>query len=141
MHSILIAVDGSNQALRAVRHAIGIVQKGLEAEIHILNVQPPMITLVEFPFQDYALIEKAQQQHAEKVLKFATKLLDAAELSYTKHFEIGPVSRTIVDCAKANKCDSITMGTRGMGAFGNLVLGSIANQVIHLAEIPVTLVK
>jgi nucleotide-binding universal stress UspA family protein len=141
MHSILIPVDGSSHALRAVRHAIGNIQEGLEANIHVLNVQPPMTMLSEFPFQDYALIEKAQQQHAEKVLKFATKLLDAAELSYTKHFEIGPVSRTIIDYAKANKCDSITMGTRGMGVFGNLVLGSTANQVIHLAEIPVTLVK
>lgn len=99
MRSILLPVDGSNQALRAVRHAIGNVQEGLAADIHIINVQLPMITLVEFPFQDYALIEKAQQQ-AEKVLKFATKLLDAAELSYTKHFEIGPVSKTIVDYAK-----------------------------------------
>jgi len=50
-------------------------------------------------------------------------------------------SKTIVDYAKANKCDHIIMGTRGMGAFGNLVLGSTANQVVHLAEIPVTLVK
>ena len=33
------------------------------------------------------------------------------------------------------------MGSRGMGALGNLVLGSIANQVVHLTEIPVTLVK
>jgi nucleotide-binding universal stress UspA family protein len=141
MRSILIPVDGSNHALRAVRHAIENIQEGLVAGIHIINVQPPMTVLSESPFQDYALIEKAQQQHAEKVLKFATKLLDAAELSYTKHFEIGPVTRTIVDYAKANKCDSIIMGTRGMGAFGNLVLGSTANQVVHLAEIPVTLVK
>ena len=141
MHSILIALDGSNHALRAVRYVIGNIQEGLAADIHIINVQPPMIALGEFPFFDNALIEKAQQQHAEKVLKFASKLLEAADLSYTKHFEVGPVSRTIVACAKANKCDNIIMGTRGMGAFGNLVLGSIANQVIHLAEIPVTLVK
>ena len=33
------------------------------------------------------------------------------------------------------------MGTRGMGLFKNLVLGSTSNKVVHLAEIPVTLVK
>jgi nucleotide-binding universal stress UspA family protein len=33
------------------------------------------------------------------------------------------------------------MGTRGMGAIGNLVLGSVATKVIHLTEVPVTLVK
>ena len=141
MQTILIPVDGSNHALRAVRHAIASIEGGLQANIHVLNVQPPLINLSEFPVYDYALVEKAQEKQAEKVLKFATKLLDSAQLGYTKHFEIGPVTKTIVDYAKANNCDSIIMGTRGMGAFGNLALGSIANQVVHLAEIPVTLVK
>ena len=38
-------------------------------------------------------------------------------------------------------CDEIIMGTRGMGAIGNLVMGSVATKVVHLAGIPVTLVK
>jgi nucleotide-binding universal stress UspA family protein len=33
------------------------------------------------------------------------------------------------------------MGTRGMGAIGNVFLGSIATKVVHLASVPVTLVK
>ena len=33
------------------------------------------------------------------------------------------------------------MGTRGMGAMGNLILGSVATKVIHLVDVPVTLVK
>ena len=33
------------------------------------------------------------------------------------------------------------MGTRGMGTIANLALGSVATKVIHLANIPVTLVK
>ena len=33
------------------------------------------------------------------------------------------------------------MGTRGVGALGNLILGSLAAKLIHFAEVPVTLVK
>jgi nucleotide-binding universal stress UspA family protein len=38
-------------------------------------------------------------------------------------------------------CDGIVMGTRGMSAVGNLVMGSVATKVIHLTKLPVTLVK
>jgi nucleotide-binding universal stress UspA family protein len=33
------------------------------------------------------------------------------------------------------------MGTRGRSALGDLVLGSVAVKVLHLAKVPVTLVK
>jgi nucleotide-binding universal stress UspA family protein len=33
------------------------------------------------------------------------------------------------------------MGTRGLGALGNVLIGSVATKVIHLAHVPVLLVK
>jgi nucleotide-binding universal stress UspA family protein len=33
------------------------------------------------------------------------------------------------------------MGTRGLGPIANLVIGSVATKVIHLVEVPVTLIK
>ena len=33
------------------------------------------------------------------------------------------------------------MGTRGMSAISNLLMGSIATRVLNLADVPVTLVK
>jgi len=35
----------------------------------------------------------------------------------------------------------IVMGSRGLGSFEGLLLGSVATRVIHLTELPVTLVK
>jgi nucleotide-binding universal stress UspA family protein len=43
--------------------------------------------------------------------------------------------------AEEQRVDGIVMGTRGLGPVKGLVLGSVANKVIHLAEVPVTLVK
>jgi nucleotide-binding universal stress UspA family protein len=37
--------------------------------------------------------------------------------------------------------DEVVMGTRGMGALGTLLLGSVAYRVVHLVHVPVTLVK
>lgn len=141
MHSILIPIDGSKSSLNAVRYAIASIKEGLQADIHLINIQPVMVTVEGYPLFDYADIEKAQQEQGKALLAEAGRLLDEAELGYTTHFKIGPISFTIVEYAKTLNCDNIIMGTRGMGAFANLLIGSVTNQVIHLAEIPVTLVK
>ena len=54
---------------------------------------------------------------------------------------IGPVAETIARTALGQNCDGIVMGTRGLGAAAGALLGSVASQVVHLADVPVTLVK
>ena len=53
---------------------------------------------------------------------------------------VGPVAETIVDHARKSDCDMIFMGTRGMTALSNMVMGSVATKVLHLAHIPVVLI-
>jgi hypothetical protein len=51
---------------------------------------------------------------------------------------IGSLSRR--QLTSINHLD-IVMGTRGMTAFGQMLLGSVASRVVHFAAVPVTLVK
>jgi nucleotide-binding universal stress UspA family protein len=67
-------------------------------------------------------------------------LLDAASVPYSSEIATGFVGSTIVECATKHGCDGIVMGTRGMGSTEQL-LGSIARQVVLLADMPITLVK
>ena len=71
----------------------------------------------------------------------ALAALDAAGVPHTDEILVGPVAESIANCADARKVDAIVMGTRGMTAIGNLVMGSVATRVVHLAHVPVTLVK
>jgi nucleotide-binding universal stress UspA family protein len=57
------------------------------------------------------------------------------------HVKIGMPGDTIAKEAEVLGCQSIVMGSRGHGALASLVLGSVALRVIHLAHVPVTLVK
>lgn len=141
MHSILVPVDGSESALRALKHVIQLVQDGYPGHIHVLYVQPIFLPMYDFEFIDYQTMQEALDQQTKNALGSACKLLDQSRLEYTRHEDKGPVSTRIVDYAKDLACDSIVMGTRGMSAFGNWILGSTANQVVHLAQIPVTLIK
>jgi nucleotide-binding universal stress UspA family protein len=65
----------------------------------------------------------------------------ASGVPYTSEILVGETASLIVSSAEQHGCDGIVMGTRGMGAIGNLVMGSVATKVVHLSRLPVTLVK
>ena len=54
---------------------------------------------------------------------------------------MGHLGETIAQRADDLACDLIVMGAHGRGALADLLVGSIATRVIHLARVPVLLVK
>ena len=140
MLKILVPVDGSACATKALEFVITrLAASG--AEIHLLNVQDPMDAVQKVTCWTAEQCALLQQQAGETALASARKQLEAAGVPYTAEVASGPVAQTIEDYARDWQCDLIVMGTRGMGAIGNLVLGSVANKVVHLSNLPVTLVK
>lgn len=141
MPAILVPVDGSANSLRALACAIAQAKRN-KAMVHVLNVyQPP---------DDYGMVkaylskQRYREMAAERgraALAPAIKKLQRSRIKYVAHIINGDIAETIARAAKRLKCESIIMGTRGMSALGNLVLGSVANKVLHLAAIPVTFVK
>ncbi len=65
----------------------------------------------------------------------------AAGIGCVRHVRIGHPGEEIAACAAEQGCDAIIMGTRGMSAAAGLLLGSVATKVVHLAPVPVTLVR
>ena len=124
MLKALVPIDGSANSLGAVRHIIKLVKDREPLELHLLNVQPPMHGDVTMSISGSVLKEFHQEQ-AAKALASACRLLDRVGVPYTRH------------------CDKVIMGTRGLGAVPQLLLGSVTHAVIHLMDpgIPVTLVK
>jgi len=140
MQKILIPVDGSDYALRAVKYASSMVKGGTAAQIHLLNVQEHL----DGKIQAYLSLEKIkaiETAAADEVLNPVKRILEQAEVPYIASTRIGPIAKSIVDYVQEQKCDCIVMGTHGRGALGNLILGSIMNKVIHLVHVPVTLIK
>ena len=86
------------------------------------------------------MIERYYREEGEKVLAPSRELLAAAGVRHAPRILVGDIAPTIVEHAKSSQCQMIYMGTRGMTAMSNLVLGSIATKVLHLARIPVVLI-
>ena len=87
------------------------------------------------------MLNQGRSDKGEAVLKPAIERAAQAGVRFTSEILIGNVAHEIVERAQKGGCDGIVMGTRGMGALGNLVLGSVATKVVHLTKLPVTLVK
>lgn len=142
MHKILVAVDGSENATRAVQYAIKWVAGSKDAmELHVLNVQPAITFGGVKKFISQDAIDAYYQEEGEKQLQEARKLLESSGLPHTLHIGIGAAAETIVTYSRQHHCEQIIMGTRGHGAVSGIFLGSVAHKVIHLAEVPITLVK
>lgn len=142
MKKILIPVDGSDNSLRAVRFVIGQMADAPAAmEAHLLNVQPPVITGDVKMFVGQEAIKAYYHDEAIKALAPARAAFDAEQIPYVYHIGIGHVAETIARYAKEKGCAQIVMGARGLGSLAGLLLGSVTTKVVHLAEVPVTLVK
>jgi nucleotide-binding universal stress UspA family protein len=139
---VLLPVDGSDNALRAVRHVSSRGSTCREpAEICLLNVQAPVASGVVRLFVSQLDLQAYYQEEGEKALAPAREELRRVGVQFSAEARVGDVAETIVRCTREQACGLIAMGTRGMGSVANLLLGSIASKVISLADVPVLLVK
>jgi nucleotide-binding universal stress UspA family protein len=140
---ILLAVDGSKYSLDAARSLIehaGWYREKPEVELVYVHLPVPKLPGVSRFITKAQLVRYYEEEGAAKLAK-AKKLLQASGISFRARVLVGPVAETIVDHARASRCDLIFIGTRGMTAVGNMLLGSTATKVLHLATVPVLVVK
>jgi nucleotide-binding universal stress UspA family protein len=138
---ILLPVDGSNHSDRATQHVIAMLEGCGGHEIHLINVQPPIDAPEIRSHMTASEIEAMQETRGGDALESARELLGKAGLPYTPAVLLGPVAETIAQYATDKGCDKIVMGSRGLGAIGGALMGSVTTEVLHLTMLPVTLVK
>ena len=137
--SILVAVDGSENALAAVRHGAGLAAANPATRLHLLTVQPPLPSAASTFLSD-EVVRSFHQEEGEKCLRSARALLEEMKIPYEAHVAVGNVAEQIVGYARERRCEQIIMGTRGLGSVLGLLLGSVATRVLNLADVPVTLI-
>jgi nucleotide-binding universal stress UspA family protein len=85
-------------------------------------------------------IEREEERAATEALQEALTACREAGVPYMTRSERGAVAATIDRVAREEHVAQIIMGTRGLGGVGGLLLGSVATQLLHVADVPVTLV-
>ena len=136
--NILLAVDGSEHAIRAAHFAaeLAVCHK---ASLRLVAAYDPVPPYLGEP--NFQIILDAQLREAERNVANTMKILgDLSEEASTEILQ-GPPAEAILEAAKAHNCDLIVMGSRGLGKFTGLLLGSQSQKVVQHAECPVLIVK
>lgn len=128
----LVAVDGSEHSQHAVAEAVRLATKMKDCMLHVVNVQHWMS-------KEAAESELMNQGLA--ATDAAWSLLDKAGVPWCLHITMGEAADSIVSLAGSLGCHGIVIGSRGLGAAENLLIGSVAYKVIHLSRIAVLVVR
>ena len=119
---------------------MSLVQRGLRAEIALVNVQEPA-SLLQLATQDSDAIAAAAVEAGEHLMAEGAALLDAAGVGYSMEVVLGEPATVLVDMAEEIDADLVLLGARGMGAIESVLVGSVSKAVISRCTRPVLVVK
>lgn len=149
---IVVAVDGSVHSEKALDHAIKLAKAfGAEMQIvHAIKHVEITKTIVTQTFSSKAaltadeLYEGLKREAAKWMEKYERKAKAAGVAKVTTRIlaEVGKSEvQMITEYAEEVRADMIVMGSRGLGTFKRLVLGSVASGVVSHALCPVFVVR
>jgi len=140
---ILLAVDGSKNAMDAVECLIA--HAGWYRERPAVELVTVHLPVPKLPNLSKVVGRKELQRYYEEEgaanLARAAKRLAGAGIAFEKRVLVGGIAESIAEHADRNGCDLIMIGTRGMSATANVLLGSTATKVLQIARVPVLLVR
>lgn len=138
--NILVPVDGSDNSYRALDAALLLSEK-LSSNITVIHVmeQFPIThigsekllseVLETYKKENQDILSKCSEIATQKGLTIKTLLLQ------------GNPASVILDYSKKEKFDLLIMGTRGLGKFKELILGSVSGKIVHHSPCAVMLIR
>ena len=138
---ILLPVDGSEVSLDAVRFVIQMSLSGLKSSVVLANVQEPATLYELVVAHDPQVIEEVSDAAGAHILEQAEALLKGAHISYECEVGKGDPAHTLIDILERFACDLVVMGASGTTGLRSALLGSVSNEVLHAAGVPVMIVK
>ena len=144
---LVVAIDGSNTSLKALRHAVEIADK-TGSKITLVNIANPteyMALAPEFLQEDS--YEATALANAENVLNKAealAKSLGATDIQ--RHITVSvkgarDMAQQLVDYAAQNSADLLVLGTHGRTGLMHLLMGSFAETVMRQSTLPLLIIR
>jgi len=130
LSNILVCVDGSNHATKALNYALSLAGK-TGTKITLLNVQEPRL---------HKASPDIATELGNKILSESFDIVANWKLKADKRLEFGVPSNVIVDVAEKGKHDLIVLGSRGLGTVKRFLLGSVSDDVSYKAKCSVLIV-
>jgi nucleotide-binding universal stress UspA family protein len=142
---ILLCSDGSESAQSATTVAADIALRFC-SDVTLLSVFNSVDVLAAFALAPEAappldVVTAIGDAAHDAVHRLSGGLLDSAHVPYSFRRELGHPVEAIVDTAESTATDLIVLGSRGLGTWNALLLGSVSEGVFHHARCPVLIVR
>jgi len=128
---ILVCLDGSSHAWKALEEAAGVALLCQAKEIVLFHV-------VDF----LPMLEKGTPKESDAILVAAEKFLREAGIqsTITKKLALGSPAEEIIEEAESGQYDLVFLGRRGAGYIKELLMGSVFERVLHRLTSPTLVV-
>ena len=142
---ILVCTDGSECAKRAALTAAEIASR-FTAEVILINVSNPAPAMGPYlmaaeAIPDISGIQQALLEAQQAIIEGARADLESSGIEPRVRVETGQPVFEVVRVAEEENADLIVLGSRGMGGFQRLLMGSVSDGVLHHAHCPVLIVR
>jgi nucleotide-binding universal stress UspA family protein len=138
---VVVATDFSDCAASALDAAFRLSSVH-GAELNVIHVTPSAWTLppdlnVGLPGDNQNWLELLRSEAAEQLEKFVEEARSRGVSVDGTVLETGSPAHAVLDYAERNNCDLIALGTHGRSGVTRMMLGSVAEAVVHHATVPV----
>ena len=140
---ILVPLDGSELAELALPDAFALARLS-QAQVTVLQVIVPIAHHLDPDVDDPDFIEaegKKYETLARQYLKDVCERVGCADITIQAEAKMGSPAETIIDYAHQEPIDLIVMATHGHSGFKRWAFGSVADEVLRGADVPVLLVR
>jgi nucleotide-binding universal stress UspA family protein len=133
---ILLAVDGSRHSTKAIPAAADLASH-YGAEVLVFHAREHELALgvdvdAETPDEAMTLVDGIVRELKDRGIAVRGEIV---------RVPLGDTARAILDATHDEHVDLIVMGTRGLSEWSRLLMGSVAHEIVHLADIPVLVVR
>ena len=133
-------MDGSITSYKALNAALELAQR-IGSEVNVLHV---MENVPKLYIESQKLLEQLLAARTDEGKKILDKcILEAKNNGVTIKTELqeGDPASVILELSKRDRYDTIAIGTRGLGRFKGLILGSVSSKVVHHSECSILLIR
>jgi nucleotide-binding universal stress UspA family protein len=143
--NIMLAIDGSEASNAAVQEVLKLI-KDQQVHLHVLHVVDESVFYAGGPSFDYLSLVAELREKGEVILDAAVHTIESKSSIKVEKSLLEPkllqgrIAELIIEEAKDWPADILVLGTHGRRGFSRFFLGSVAEDIMRIATMPVLLV-
>lgn len=137
MKKILVAIDDSEPSLKAARMAVELAAATGASLMLVHSVVPVALPADFYGVASVEFERQASKEGEDLLSRVAEQLGGRVERRLVR----GPAAEAVAEVAEEPDIDMVVVGSRGRGAVARVLLGSVADRLIHISKKPVLVVR